>query len=134
MNSTPEYRAESIRAAIVSQVADLLERHYEEIVKAAEQNFQNDDAAGEIEGKVVFAVSFLPAVQSPEVSVKASWSVRYSDECEEQIDPEQEKLPLENVDRPARKVRDLGLDLAGRVVLFERLLRGLDDSVIIPVQ
>ena len=94
MNSTPESRAEQIRATITAHVAALLDGNYDAIVKAAEQTFKQDDAAGEIEAKVAFAVTFLPAVQSPKVSVKASWSVRYSDETAEEINPAQAKLPL----------------------------------------
>jgi len=98
--STPQLtRDEAIRAAIVAQVTELIEANYAKVVKAAQESFRQDDEAGEIEAKIAFAVSFFPAVQSPAVKVKASWSVKYSDESETIVDCEQTKLPFESIRR-----------------------------------
>lgn len=85
---------DAIKAAIAAQVAALVEAHYVEIINAATESFKQDQDAGEIEAKIAFAVSFLPAIAEPSVKVRASWSVRYSAESETLVDVDQGKLEL----------------------------------------
>lgn len=110
-------RDEAIKQSIGAQVAELLESNYAKIVRAAQESFRQEEEAGEIEAKINFSVSFFPAIQSPKVTVKVSWGVKYSDESEVVVDCEQSKLPFEVAKEAVKEIAAIAAKHGATVTL-----------------
>jgi len=98
MNNTPNKEAATLKRdavvnSAVEQIRSLLETHYREIAKAADDSFVGDENQSEPKAKARFAVEWDALSNAPTVAVKVGWSVSYKDESEEVVDPLQAKLP-----------------------------------------
>ena len=94
MSNDHEIRRDAIITSATEQIRGLLETRFHQIVKAAEDSFVGDDTQTEPMAKVAIAVEWPALSQAAKVAVKLSWSVRYKDESEEEVDPLQSKLGL----------------------------------------
>jgi len=92
--STNEIRTAVINSA-TEQLRGLLETNYEAIRKAASDSFVDDDTKAEPVAKVSVAIEWDALAQAPTVIVKLGWSARYKDESEQEVDPLQSKLGIE---------------------------------------
>ena len=110
MNNDHEIRRDAIINSASEQLRGLLETHFKDITKAAEESFVGDERETEPVAKVGVTVSFGALAAATKVSVKCSWSVKHADESEEEIDPLQSKLGLPE-DRPSAKVRALAAEI-----------------------
>ena len=90
-----ETKQTAIINAATEQFRALLETNFASIAKAAQDGFVEDETQTEPKAKVAFSVEWDSLAQAPKVGVKISWSVRYNDESETEIDPLQSKLGLE---------------------------------------
>lgn len=98
MNTPKDKEAAELKKAAVinsavEQVRSLLDTHYREIAKAADDSFVGDENQSEPKAKARFAVEWDALSNAPTVAVKVGWSVSYKDESEETVDPLQAKLP-----------------------------------------
>jgi hypothetical protein len=94
MSNDHEIRRDAIIASAAEQIRAMLETHFREITKAADESSAGDEKQTEPSAKVAVAIEWPALSQSAKVSVKLSWSVRYKDESEEEVDPLQSKLGL----------------------------------------
>jgi hypothetical protein len=97
MNDNDLKQAAVINAA-TEQFRGLLETHFKQIAKAAQESFVEDENQTEPKAKCAFAVEWDSLAAAPKINVKVSWSVRFKDEAECEIDPLQSKLKLEDAD------------------------------------
>jgi hypothetical protein len=88
-------KGQAIINAATEQFRSLLETNFRSIAKAAQDGFIEDEEATEPKAKASFSVEWDSLAAAPKVGVKISWSVRYKDESETEIDPLQSKLGLE---------------------------------------
>jgi hypothetical protein len=88
-------KGQAIINAATEQFRALLETNFRSIAKAAQDGFIEDEEATEPKAKASFTVEWDSLAQAPKVGVKISWSVRFKDESETEIDPLQSKLGLE---------------------------------------
>lgn len=84
--------------AATEQFRSLLETHFKQIAKAAQESFIEDENQTEPKAKATFSVEWDSLAAAPKINVKVSWSVRYKDETETEIDPLQFKIKLEGDD------------------------------------
>jgi hypothetical protein len=84
--------------AATEQFRSLLETHFKQIAKAAQESFIEDENQTEPKAKATFAVEWDSLASAPKINVKVSWSVRFKDESETEIDPLQFKIKLEEPD------------------------------------
>jgi hypothetical protein len=84
--------------AATEQFRGLLETHFKQIAKAAQESFVEDENLTEPKAKASFTVEWDSLAAAPKISVKLSWSVRFKDESETEIDPLQFKMKLEDTD------------------------------------
>ena len=87
-----------VRDAIITSAAEqfrsLLETHFVAISKAANDSFVDDENQAEPRAKAACAVEWDALANAPRVTVKLSWSARFKDESEQEVDPLQAKLPI----------------------------------------
>ena len=103
MSNDHELRRDAIITSATEQIRGMLETHFREIVKAAEDSFVGDEKQTEPMAKVSVAIEWPALSKAAKVAVKLSWSVRYKDESEEELDPLQRKLWLPEVSPKAKK-------------------------------
>jgi hypothetical protein len=84
--------------AATEQFRSLLETHFKQIAKAAQESFIEDENQSEPRAKAAFSVEWDSLAAAPKINVKVSWSVRFKDESESEIDPLQFKIKLEDTD------------------------------------
>ena len=84
--------------AATEQFRALLETHFKQIAKAAQESFIEDENQTEPKAKAAFSVEWDSLAAAPKINVKVSWSVRFKDEAECEIDPLQFKIKLEDTD------------------------------------
>jgi len=84
--------------AATEQFRSLLDLHFKQIAKAAQESFIEDENQTEPKAKATFSVEWDSLAAAPKINVKVSWSVRYKDETETEIDPLQFKIKLEGDD------------------------------------
>lgn len=84
--------------AATEQFRALLETHFKQIAKAAQDSFIEDENQTEPRAKAAFSVEWDSLAAAPKINVKVSWSVRFKDESESEIDPLQFKIKLEDTD------------------------------------
>jgi hypothetical protein len=105
--SPSDIRRDAIINSATEQIRALLETHFRDIGKAAEQSFEGDEKQTEPTAKVAVAVEWPVLSQAAKVAVKIAWSVRYKDESDEEVDPLQSKLgladPLGNLKKTLRQ-------------------------------
>jgi len=101
-NDDGDVRRDAIVNSACEQVRALLETHFRDIGKAAEDSFTGDETQTEPEAKVTVGIGWPVLSQAAKVAVKIAWSVRYTDETEEEVDPLQSKLDIEP-DKELRK-------------------------------
>lgn len=94
-----EIRRDAIIASATEQIRGLLETHFRDINRAAEQSFQGDENQEEPTAKVSVSIEWPVLAQAAKVAVKLGWSVRFKDESEEEVDPLQSKLGLPEADK-----------------------------------
>jgi hypothetical protein len=90
-----ETKQTAIINAATEQFRALLETNFASIAKAAQDGFIEDENQTEPRAKAAFSVEWDSLAAAPKINVKISWSVRYKDESETEIDPLQSKLGLE---------------------------------------
>lgn len=95
MNDNELKQAAVINAA-TEQFRALLETHFKQIAKAAQESFIEDENQTEPRAKAAFSVEWESLAAAPKINVKINWSVRYKDEAEVEIDPLQFKMKLED--------------------------------------
>jgi len=88
-------RRDAIINSATEQIRALLETHFRDIGKAAESSFLGDENQAEPVAKVSVKIEFPVLSRSAKVVVKFGWSATYKDESEEEVDPDQAKLGLE---------------------------------------
>lgn len=88
-------RRDAVINSAVEQVRSLLETHFKDIERAADQSFVGDDEKSEPVAKARLAIAWDALSTSPSVGVKIGWSVAYKDESEQEVDPFQQKLGIE---------------------------------------
>ena len=93
-NNDNETRKTAIINSAAEQVRGLLETHFKEVCKSAEQGFVGDETQTEPTAKVSLTVEWPVLAQAAKVSVRIGWSVRFKDESEEEVNPLQSKLGL----------------------------------------
>ena len=84
--------------AATEQFRALLETHFKQIAKAAQESFIEDENQTEPRAKAAFSVEWDSLAAAPKINFKVSWSVRFKDESESEIDPLQFKIKLEDTD------------------------------------
>lgn len=94
MSNDYDLRKQAIINSACEQLRGLLESHFRDINKSAEQSFTGDEAQAEPVSKVTVSVEWPVLAQAAKVIVKVGWSVRFKDESEEEVDPLQSKLGL----------------------------------------
>lgn len=82
-------RKDKIVTAAAEQFRALLETRYEEIVKAATDSFIDHENTSEPRCKVNAAVEWDALATTAKVSVKLSWSAKFKDESETEVDIDQ---------------------------------------------
>ena len=82
--------------AATEQFRSLLETHFKQIAKAAQESFIEDENQTEPRAKAAFSVEWDSLAAASKINVKINWSVRYKDESETEIDPLQFKMKLED--------------------------------------
>jgi hypothetical protein len=92
--STNQIKTAVIESA-TEQLRGLLESNYDAIRKAADDSFVDDDTKAEPVAKVTVSIEWDALAQAPTVSVKLGWSARFKDESEQEVDPLQSKLGIE---------------------------------------
>lgn len=102
MNADFELRRDGIINAAVEQVRALLETHFKDITRAAEESFVGDENQSEPVASASVSIKWSALAAAPKIAVKIGWSVKYSDESETEIDPLQSKLGLDEFS-PAAK-------------------------------
>jgi hypothetical protein len=93
--SDHDTKRQAIIDSACEQVRGLLETNFTKIVKAADENFVDDERQTEPKAKAGLTIEWEALADVATVSVKLSWSIRYVDESESQVDPLQEKLGLD---------------------------------------
>jgi hypothetical protein len=97
MKNDNEIKNEAVINAATEQFRSLLESHFIAISKAAEESFIDDENQSEPKAKAAISVEWDALATAPKISVKISWSARFKDESETEIDPLQTKLGLNEV-------------------------------------
>lgn len=92
--STNEIKTAVINSA-TEQLRGLLESNYDKIRKAADDSFVDDEGKAEPVAKVSAAIEWDALAQAPTVIVRLGWSARFKDESEQEVDPLQSKLGIE---------------------------------------
>jgi len=90
-----EQKRQAIIDSACEQVRGLLETNFTKITKAADENFVDDERQTEPKAKAGLTIEWEALADVATVAVKLSWSIRYVDESEAQVDPLQEKLSLD---------------------------------------
>jgi hypothetical protein len=93
-----ETKQTAIINAATEQFRSLLETNFKQIAKAAQESFIEDQNQTEPKAKAAFSVEWDSLAAAPKINVKVSWSVRFKDESESEIDPLQFKIKLEDTD------------------------------------
>lgn len=93
MSQNKEVR-DAIIASATEQVRSLLETHFVQISKAANESFVDDENQAEPRAKASLNVEWDALANAPTVSVKIGWSARFKDESEQEVDPLQAKLSI----------------------------------------
>lgn len=90
---------DEIKTAVINSAAEqlrgLLESNYDKIRKAADDSFVDDEGKAEPVAKVSAAIEWDALAQAPTVIVRLGWSARFKDESEQEVDPLQSKLAIE---------------------------------------
>lgn len=98
MNDTTKNQVRSaIIASGVEQFRSLWETHFASISKAAEQSFVSDSDQSDLKARATMQVEWDAVAMAPKVSVRIAWSAKFKDESEQDVDPLQEKLPIDEV-------------------------------------
>ncbi len=116
-----DLRRDAIVESATEQVRALLESHFREICRAAEDSFVGDPAQTEPVAVCSVRIAFGAIAAATKVEVKASWSARHCDESEEEVDPLQTKLDIEpdkELRKAAAKMRQLLKDDNATVKIF----------------
>ena len=92
--STNEIKTAVLNSA-AEQLRGLLESNYDAIRKAADDSFVDDEGKAEPVAKVSAAIEWDALAQAPTVIVRLGWSARFKDESEQEVDPLQTKLNIE---------------------------------------
>lgn len=87
-------KREAIINSACEQFRALLESHFTDAVKAANESFTGDDTKSEPKAKISASVKWGTLAASPRVAVKIAFGARYKDESEEELDPLQAKLEI----------------------------------------
>jgi hypothetical protein len=88
-------RREAIINSACEQFRALLDSHFNDAAKAANDSFTGDDTKAEPKAKISASVKWDALSTSPRVAVKIAFGARYKDESEEELDPLQAKLGIE---------------------------------------
>lgn len=102
--SPADVRRDAIVNSACEQIRALMESHFRDIQKAAEDSFIGDDAKTEPVCVVSVKIEFGALAAATKVAVKLGWSARYADESEEEVDPLQSKLGLPDIEPGARNI------------------------------
>lgn len=94
-DGTLSIRRNAIVNSACEQIRALLDSHFDDISRAACDSFSGDDAKSEPIAKLSLSVEFGAIAQTTTVSARIGWSMKFSDESEENINPLQEKLDIE---------------------------------------
>jgi hypothetical protein len=86
---------DAIIASATEQFRGLFETHFPSICKAATESFIDDEDKTEPVAKVSAAIEWDALAQAPTVIVRLGWSARFKDESEQEVDPLQSKLGIE---------------------------------------
>lgn len=95
MNNDHETKKTAIVASAAEQIKGLLESNFDAIHRAANDSFVDDEQKTEPRAKVGVQIEWDTVSLAPKVSVRISWSARFKDESEADLDPLQAKLGLE---------------------------------------
>jgi len=119
-DNNDEIRREAIVENATEQVRALLETHFKDITRAAEESFVGDENQSEPVASASISVKWSALAAAPKIAVKIGWSVKYSDESETEIDPLQSKLGLGDtalasvVRKGAKEVRASGTTVTAK--------------------
>lgn len=89
-----EIRREKIVAAAAEQLRGLLESRYVDILEACTRTFQEDGEAPDPVCKVTASIEWDALAPTAKVAVRLTWSAKYKDESETEVDIEQTALDL----------------------------------------
>jgi hypothetical protein len=89
-----ELRRDAIIHSAVHQIRGLLETHFRDIGKAAEESFIGDGDQTEPIAIASVTIKWPVLTQAAKVAVRIGWSVRFKDESSQEVDPMQERLDL----------------------------------------
>jgi DNA-binding transcriptional regulator YbjK len=87
-----QIKRDAIINSAMQQLRNLLESRYQQIKKSAEESFIEGDS--QLVAKVAASIEWTELAETPRVAVRLSWSAKFKDESEAELDPFQVKLDL----------------------------------------
>lgn len=87
-----QIKRDAIINSAMQQLRNLLESRYQQIKKSAEESFIEGDS--QLVAKVSANIEWTELAETPRVGVRLSWSAKFKDESEAELDPFQVKLDL----------------------------------------